>query len=400
MGEIPEGFDPPVHFKKLYDFSIQPRRYVRGRPVSERNPIRANMSLVDFFSRHGQAEYASGLLQKLAETGDQEALLRLAEQELDAGSTESAVVFLETLVESVSDRRTGAKIAAANNDLVVVQSWISDWTIARRNGDAIRAKDLLDRIRLAFCSPSTELRLSVAQYLTDRDEQSLAIEVFEALLPIVMFDNEQRTAIYDVARNYSLLIRDTNLDEAARWFDLAICQIILSADYRAGSYVTLPLYVRRWSVEAAIKRNDPDAINKHLERIMKLDPLDIDLAERILPEMRQAGFADIADQSLDRMMHVGLQHTEQFPDDAMTANNLAWVAAMNGRHLDKALMLSQQAVYNEPDSAIYRDTLAEVLFRLDRKQEALLVEEACLIDDPTQWHLHQQVEKYRESALR
>ena len=48
-----------------------------------------------------------------------------------------------------------------------------------------------------------------------------------------------------------------------------------------------------------------------------------------------------------------------------------------------------------PNSAIYRDTLAEVLFLLDRKVEALQVEQGCLLDDPRQWHLHQQVEKYQ-----
>jgi tetratricopeptide (TPR) repeat protein len=215
---------------------------------------------------------------------------------------------------------------------------------------------------------------------------------------MVMFETEQRTGIYDVARSYSLLARDSNLDEAARWFDLAICEIIRSADYRPGSYITLPLYVRRWSVEAALKRNDSAAIRRHIDRIMDLDPLDIDLAERILPELREAGLDEVADEALDRILAIGQSYMERFPDDAMTANNLAWVSAMNGRYLDEALQLSRRAVYCQPESAIYRDTLAEVLFRLNRKREALQIEEACLIDDPSQWHLHQQVEKYREAS--
>jgi hypothetical protein len=81
----------------------------------------------------------------------------------------------------------------------------------------------------------------------------------------------------------------------------------------------------------------------------------------------------------------------------MTCNNLAWVAAMNERRLDDALELSELAVYVEPESAIYRDTLAEVLFLLDRKTEALQVEQGCLLDDPTQWHLHQQIQKYSDA---
>ena len=71
---------------------------------------------------------------------------------------------------------------------------------------------------------------------------------------------------------------------------------------------------------------------------------------------------------------------------------------MNGQHLETALNLSEQAVYQEPDSAVYRDTLAEILFRLGRIEEALKVEEACLLDDSTDWHIHQQVDKYREAS--
>jgi hypothetical protein len=36
-----------------------------------------------------------------------------------------------------------------------------------------------------------------------------------------------------------------------------------------------------------------------------------------------------------------------------------------------------------------------VLFQLGRKEEALQIEEGCVLDDPGQWHLHEQIEKYR-----
>ena len=30
-------------------------------------------------------------------------------------------------------------------------------------------------------------------------------------------------------------------------------------------------------------------------------------------------------------------------------------------------------------------------------EEALQIEQACLLDDPTQWHLHEQIEKYSQA---
>ncbi len=409
QGQIPEGFDPATDFKKLFDFAVAPRNFNNGRQIPGRpgggmipnqfRQIRANMNIVRFFTAHGQAEQATAILRKLIESGDQEALLLLAEQELDAGSTELALSLFDLLHESVYDRQSAGRFSSANGDAAAVESLIGQWTIAKRIGDVRRAEELLQEIRLSLCSPSTRLRQAIAQYLADRDERELATEIYQRLLPMALVENEEGTGVYDVARGYSLLVRDSQVSESARWYDLAICEAIRSSNFRSGAFISLPVYVRRWSVEAAIEQRDLQAVAHGVDRIMKLDSMDIDLAERILPAMRKAGLEQLADETLDRIIDAGIRYTERFPADAMTANNLAWVAAMNGKHLETALELSQRAVNLQPESAIYRDTLAEILFRLDRKQEALQIEEACLLDDPTQWHLHEQVEKYREAAI-
>ena len=150
------------------------------------------------------------------------------------------------------------------------------------------------------------------------------------------------------------------------------------------------------ALEAAIKDRNQSIIRQHFDRMNKLSPLDIDVAERLLPEMREAGMEKAADEMFDRIFDYGLQHMDQFPFDATVANNLAWVAAMNERRIDEGLKLSERACYLEPDSAVYRDTLAEILFLMDRVGEALHVEQACVLDDPDQWHLHQQIEKYQK----
>jgi tetratricopeptide (TPR) repeat protein len=402
-GTVPDEVDEATYFKKLHDLAIMPGRGA-GRRLASRSPafvrprIRANLNIVRLFLRHGQAEHANAILQKLAETGDQDAMLLLAEQELDAGSTELARVLFETLNETVFGRSNGRRFSGANRDELAVKSLIGQWTIARRHGDLRRAEGLQKEIRLSVCGPSTRLRNAIAQYLVDRNEHELAIEVFDDLLPMAVFGNEDRTRIYDVARNYASLVSDAHMSEAARWYDLAIVDVVRAGNFIPGAYISVPLYVRRWAVEAAIEQNNKPAINRHIDRIMQLNPLDIALAESILPKMRQADSALLADSTLDRIMNIGVDYCQRFPEDATTANNLAWVAAMNGQHLETALELSQQAVYREPDSAIYRDTLAEILFRLDRVDEALQIEEACLLDDATQWHLHKQVEKYRQAA--
>ncbi len=398
-GNLPQRFDPDTDFRRFYEYVTRPRptRLSRGRGTGGPR-ILANLNIVRMLARHGEAELAANCLKQLAQTGDLNAVFHLAEQELDGGQAETSRELFETVFRSVSAQgRTGGRLGGNDDVATAVKALIGSWTVARRIGDEQWSGELEREIRLALCSPSTELRSSVASYLGERGDALLAMEAYEILLPLHVFGTVENTGLYDIARSYALLARESNVEEAARWFDLAICGTLASMNYRPGAYVTLPLYVKRWSVEGAIKRGVTDEIARHIDRILELDPLDIDFAENMLPQIREAGMGELADRTLNRMIDRGIQHAASFPFDAMTCNNVAWAAAMNDSRLDEALRLSELAVYVEPESAVYRDTLAEVLFRLGRKEEALQIEKACLLDDPSQWHLHEQVRKYTEA---
>jgi len=105
----------------------------------------------------------------------------------------------------------------------------------------------------------------------------------------------------------------------------------------------------------------------------------------------------LASEVLERMYQAGEKHLQNFPFDVAMSNNLAWVLSLSDYRLDDALRISKNAVFYQPDSTIYRDTLAEVLFRLKRNDEAIAIEKACLLDDPADWHVHEQIQRF-ESA--
>jgi len=58
------------------------------------------------------------------------------------------------------------------------------------------------------------------------------------------------------------------------------------------------------------------------------------------------------------------------PDQPIALNNLAWVLAVSGTDLDEALTTARRAVALQPNDANFRDTLAFVLKRLGRLEEA------------------------------
>ena len=82
--------------------------------------------------------------------------------------------------------------------------------------------------------------------------------------------------------------------------------------------------------------------------------------------------------------------------NASTLNALAWSCATANLYLQEALEAARRAVELEPEDSGILDTLAEVLFRLDRKTEALDVIERALKIDPGDAYLQRQRRRFRD----
>jgi len=400
-GKIPQNFDPDRDFKTLYErLAVGSPAAVRGRLITQSQP-QINQEIADMFLKHGQVDLAARCMQQLLRRGELSAALAVAQRELDGGRLETAQRYFDFIWEQVAAQsQTRRDFRRGYNDVeLATQAVVGKWTIARRQGDEQRIAALTDQLRLTLCTPSTELRRSLTGFLSDQHEKNLTAASYQSLLLMTAFGSEEGTEFVYVANDHSLAFRDDRPTEVARWFDLAISGTLETTLFQPIGYVTLPLAARKLLIEGAIDDADPIAVERHVDRLLRIDPIDIDFAERLLPKMREAGMAELADATFDKMFAQGKQHMRRFPFDATTGNNLAWVAAMNGRQIDAALKFARHAVDRQPDSAIYRDTLAEVLFQLGRIDEALQIEQACVLDDPGQWHLHEQIHKYK-TALR
>ncbi|WP_442507337.1 tetratricopeptide repeat protein [Novipirellula sp. SH528] len=408
-GEIPNGFENNAVFRQLYQTLTSNQAYFPAsgqRSLVRRTvPRRLNLQIATLFSQLGQAEIATEILANLAASGDIAATFSMAERELDLGRAESASAGFDRVWKSVAATPRPSVSAATVRYIrqdpeqihFAAKATVAQWILARRQGHATQAASLQQQLRLMLCSPAMEVRSELLEYLGDRGEKEITLQAYRRLLPMAAFGSEGATELYDVARNYSSIVREADPIDAAKWFDLAIGGTLETTFFRSVAYISLPVFVRRWQLEGAIENGDELQVKRHLDRIYELDPLDIDVAERLLPKMRAKGMDKIADTSFYRVWEAGLAYIAAYPFDATAGNNLAWIAAMNKRELSEASRLSEQAVYFEPESAIYRDTLAEILFLLGRVDEALQIESGCLLDDPGQWHLHEQIEKYSEA---
>ncbi|MFO7902288.1 MAG: tetratricopeptide repeat protein [Pirellulaceae bacterium] len=66
-----------------------------------------------------------------------------------------------------------------------------------------------------------------------------------------------------------------------------------------------------------------------------------------------------------------LQVLEEFPEDIGAANDLGYLWADQGKHLNRALRMVRRAVEAEPDNMAYLDSLGWALYRLERFEEAV-----------------------------
>ncbi len=399
-GKLADGFDPHSGFEALYKSLSNSKAsdgYERAMRGSRYNALSRDWA--SFFARQGQPTLATRCLMDLISKGDLESLYDIAKYEVSSGNIDRAEQYFAAIWNRVKDNGRRLASSGFQDDSVIIaaKALIGRWMNAKRIGDEPLAEQLRRTIELSLCSPSTEFLDAIADVLSEYGDDETARDVYEVLLPLTAFGSPEVIEFYDVARKYSILIREKDPDSAIRWFDLAVGGTLESTYFRSSAYVSLPLYIRRWALEAAIDSQDQSAAREHWTRLVRLDPLDITSAEELLPKLREAGMESMADEVFDKLFDRGLAHCRRFPFDVTMGNNVAWVAAMNSRRMEEALVLSEGTVFLEPDSAIYRDTLAEILFRLGRKKQALQVEQACLLDDPTQWHLHQQVEKYLDA---
>lgn len=404
-GELPANFDPKRDHQRLFDLlsMASPQVVRRSHRIDPPRPTAMlNLEIAKLFEAHGQVELAKKSLLQLAARGDLEAAFELAQVELKAGQVQVARSLYETLWQRIDQqRRDPQRLHLAHDDsLAAMQASVGEAVAAARMGDRERAEQLWWQIELMACTPAAKLQDAFGAYLLEEGYDERALRIYQTLGPWMAFGSDEGLEFYTVARNHNRAIPASHPRQAAQGFDLAIVGTLESTMFYPAAYISLPAYVHRQHVLAAIQDKQPDRAEHHIAEVMRLNPIDIEFGEKIVPQLRSGGLAELADETIEQIYQAGRRHLEAFPLDLVTANNLAWILALADHRLDAALELSRRAVYFSPESTVYRDTLAEVLFRLNRGDEAIAIEQACLLDDPGQWHLHEQLRRFETPPRR
>lgn len=107
----------------------------------------------------------------------------------------------------------------------------------------------------------------------------------------------------------------------------------------------------------------------------------------------QLNYYRLTDIQKEERLLASIAHNPKFAD---SYNDLAWLYSDQEANLDRALELIEQALELEPENYAFRDTKAEVLFKMHRAPEAVQIAQDLLKKYPNDTYLQEQLKKFQK----
>lgn len=184
--------------------------------------------------------------------------------------------------------------------------------------------------------------------------------------------------------------------EAARRHELAMLRCLRTyvSFIETGAYVGVPHFIHRLRARGLVEAGKLDEAAVDIDWCLAAMPGNIDLAIRLVPALEKKGNKKEADALYQRMRTFKQGLLKEYPESAGLHNSLAWLAGCCRRDLEDGLGHAEKAVKLEPTLAGHRDTLAEVLFQLGKKEEAVSHIKKCIEMEPKREYYKKQLKRY------
>jgi tetratricopeptide (TPR) repeat protein len=206
---------------------------------------------------------------------------------------------------------------------------------------------------------------------------------------------------YELSRNAT-----ARGDDFAAGRDLEMAIKKLPANGNTSEQTANDLWVQvEWHyLRAARDIHDDAAAKMRLNKLLEYEQIahalqrDPAMAADIVPELQDLGRKAEADRIFVDAYNALAAEVAAAPSQPMPKNNLAWLCACSGRHLDEAIRIATEAVALVPHDGECIDTLAEAYFRSGNLAHALELEKQAVEQKPDDIYMQKQVKKY-EAAL-
>lgn len=182
---------------------------------------------------------------------------------------------------------------------------------------------------------------------------------------------------------------------AAPLLDRSSLHVLLyQTSYTAiAHYLQLAAYCQRAKVFESLARGRTEEAVSHAGLAYDALPLSTDQTIELVIALEKASLKGAADDLFTKSFQIQADRCTRFPRYALGHNMTAWMAARLRRELPAALEHARRALELEPQCNSYRDTLAEVLFQLGRRSEAVAEMKKCLEQAPDDQYIRRQLKR-------
>jgi tetratricopeptide (TPR) repeat protein len=163
--------------------------------------------------------------------------------------------------------------------------------------------------------------------------------------------------------------------------------------HRAVAYVTVPAHIHRMRALGLAKIGQLDEAKAEAQRARAALPGSVDLALDLVPIFDEHKRKKDADELFGDVFGVYESVIRDYPKHSAAYNQAAWLSACCRRRLDIGLDYARKAVALSPKTAGYHDTLAEVLFQMGKKDEAVAAQKHAVALAPSRVYFRKQLKR-------
>jgi tetratricopeptide (TPR) repeat protein len=162
---------------------------------------------------------------------------------------------------------------------------------------------------------------------------------------------------------------------------------------RAVAYVTVPAHISRIRARGLAEAGRFAQALEEVRRAEASLPGHLDLAIGLMPLLTARGRKKDVDLVFRTAWAPYAALLREHPRCSWAHNQLAWLSACTRRDLEEGLRHAREAVALAPGRASYHDTLAEVLFQLGKKDDAVAAQKKAVSLDPKRAYLRKQLKR-------
>ncbi len=162
---------------------------------------------------------------------------------------------------------------------------------------------------------------------------------------------------------------------------------------RSAAYVTVPGHIYRIRARGLAEAGRFTEALAEARRAETCLPGHLDLAIGLMPLLTAHGRKKDADELFRAAWAPYEALLRDHPRCSWAHNQLAWLSACTRRNLEEGLRHARAAVALAPNRASYHDTLAEVLFQLGKKDDAVAAQKKAIRLDPKRDYLRKQLKR-------